>query len=318
LRYRAALRNLAVFVLAVAWSSAQEAAPDPRQPLHDAWWTGPVLANSAATLPKGHFLIEPYFYDVISKNQNAWGSRAFILYGLIDRFTVGFIPIIAYNQVGDGLSSSHVGFGDLTPLAQLRLTQFHEGSWVPTSAVQIQQSFPTAPYDRLGNRVSNGFGSGAYITSVAFNTQTYFWMASGRILRMRFNVLNGFSSHANVQDVSVYGTNSGFRGRAYPGRSVSINAAWEYSLTRNWVPALDVIYRHDGNTSVTGNNSPSSGRGQTAVHLNSGSDDNIGLAPAMEYNWNSSLGVIFGARVIAPGHNTSASFAPVIAINYVH
>jgi hypothetical protein len=37
------------------------------QALTDAWWTGPLLAPSANTLPRGHVLIEPYLYDVISQ-----------------------------------------------------------------------------------------------------------------------------------------------------------------------------------------------------------------------------------------------------------
>ena len=51
-----------------ALASAQESQSPPfvpRQSLDDAWWTGPMLAPSAATLPRGHFLIEPYLYDVI-------------------------------------------------------------------------------------------------------------------------------------------------------------------------------------------------------------------------------------------------------------
>ena len=34
--------------------------PVVRQSRDDAWWTGPMLANSAETLPKGHFLVESY------------------------------------------------------------------------------------------------------------------------------------------------------------------------------------------------------------------------------------------------------------------
>jgi hypothetical protein len=34
-----------------------------RQSRDDAWWTGPMLAPSAATLPRGHFLVEHYLYD---------------------------------------------------------------------------------------------------------------------------------------------------------------------------------------------------------------------------------------------------------------
>jgi hypothetical protein len=43
-------------------ASASEAAPY-RQALDEAWWTGPLLASGASTLPKGRALIEPYLYD---------------------------------------------------------------------------------------------------------------------------------------------------------------------------------------------------------------------------------------------------------------
>jgi hypothetical protein len=46
-----------------------------RQPLNDAWWTGPILAASGATLPRGHYLIEPYFYDEIGSQSNGLGCH---------------------------------------------------------------------------------------------------------------------------------------------------------------------------------------------------------------------------------------------------
>ena len=52
----------AVLALMFGLVSAQVASaqnPSDRQSLDDAWWTGPMLAPSAATLPQGHFLIEP-------------------------------------------------------------------------------------------------------------------------------------------------------------------------------------------------------------------------------------------------------------------
>ena len=39
-----------------------------RQSRDDAWWTGPMLAPSAATLPRGHFLVEHYLYDVTASS----------------------------------------------------------------------------------------------------------------------------------------------------------------------------------------------------------------------------------------------------------
>jgi hypothetical protein len=122
------LGTITFLLTTVVLSGAQETSSySGRQSLNDAWWTGPLLANSAATLPKGHLLIEPYLYDVISNNQNGWGSRAYVLYALVNRFTAGFIPIFGYNQVSNGLSSSRLGIGDFTLLAQFRLTQYQSG-----------------------------------------------------------------------------------------------------------------------------------------------------------------------------------------------
>ncbi len=236
--------------LFISWASAlaqQESPTAPavvRQSLDDAWWTGPMLAPNATTLPRGHFLIEPYVYDVVGAHSNGFGSLTYVNYGLVDKLTVGLIPTAGFNQVSNGPSSSGIGMGDLTIQAQYRLTKFHEGSWVPTSSVTVQEALPTGKYDRLGDRPSNGLGSGAYTTTLALYTQTYFWLPNRRILRMRFNATQSFSRSVNVEDVSVYGTEAGFRGRAKPGPSSYVDASWEYSVTRRWVLALDATYRH--------------------------------------------------------------------------
>jgi hypothetical protein len=320
---RAIQGTLVVLAMTAGLAGAQEASPPSsvvRQSLDDAWWTGPMLAPSAATLPRGHFLIEPYLYDVIADHSNSLGSLTYVLYGLADRVTVGLIPTAGFNVVSNGPSSSRVGLGDVTSLAQYRLTQFHAGSWIPTTSVDVQETFPTGKYDRLGNRPSDGFGSGAYTTTLALYSQTYFWLPNGRILRMRFNVSQAFSSNVNVKDVSVYGTGAGFRGHAQPGSSFFSDGSWEYSLTRRWVLALDVTYRHSGNTRVAGYNilDPNSVQNPPSIRLDSGSSDGFGFAPAIEYSWKPNLGVLLGARVIPPGHNTTASITPVVAINFVH
>lgn len=305
-----------VGAMMVAMASAQQVSSPSssaeRQSLQDAWWTGPLLANSANTLPRGHFLVEPYIYDVISPHTHSFGSRAYVEYGLVNRFTVGLIPIVGYNKVGNGPSSSGMQLGDVSLLAQYRLTQFREHHWVPTTAIQVQQAFPTGRYDRLGTRPSDGLGLGVYTTTVALNSQTYFWLPNGRILRMRLNVAGSFSSNADVKDVSVYGTSNGFRGQAKPGKSLFLDAAWEYSVTRSWVLALDAIYQHNASTTVIGT------QNAMKVRLDSGSSWSYGFAPALEYNISPNVGVIFGARVVVPGHNASFTVAPVMAINFVH
>ncbi len=83
----------------------------------DAWWTGPILASSASTLPKGRALIEPYLYDakpygVIDgegKRPRRPGLRhlrladPYLLYGVTDTFTAGVIPRFGYARTGGRL-----------------------------------------------------------------------------------------------------------------------------------------------------------------------------------------------------------------------
>jgi hypothetical protein len=195
------------------------------------------------------------------------------------------------------------------------LRLFHEGSWAPTISVALQETLPTGRYDQLGDRPSNALGAGTFTTSPAFYSQTFFWLPNGRILRMRFNVVPSFSRSTTVQDVSVYGTSAGFRGQANPAPSVFVDAAWEYSMTKRWVFALDATYRRQGNTSVNGYNISDPAE---PIRLNSGPSDAFGLAPALEYNWKSNLGVLVGVRFIPVGRNTTTTITPALAVNFVH
>src|SRR5271155_5353270 len=149
-------------------------APLAREALSEAWWTGPLLAPSAGTLPRGHILVEPYLYDVIAygsydgkgdlahaAHANDFGSLTYIIYGLTDRIGGGMITTPGYNKASGGLGSS-IGLGDLGVLAQYRLTQYQVGRWVPTTSIAVQETLPTGTYDNLGLHPNSGFGGGAY------------------------------------------------------------------------------------------------------------------------------------------------------------
>src|ERR1700741_3555311 len=123
-------KTLAALAITAGLAGAQVspgAAGDVRQSLNDAWFTGPMLAPNATTLPRGHFLIEPYLYDVIAQGfydrdgkrhntprSDGFGSLTNILYGLANKFTVSMIPVAGYTEMSTGPSSSGIGMGDLT------------------------------------------------------------------------------------------------------------------------------------------------------------------------------------------------------------
>jgi hypothetical protein len=309
--------------LLLALAAAAPAAAVELQSREDAWWTGPMLAASGASLPQGHALIEPYLFNVVTNarfdadgnrhavpTDNTLGSLTYMLYGLTDRVTVGMIPRFFYDLPPVGASSSGIGVGDLTLQAGYGLTQFQDGHRVPSISLVIDETLPTGRYDRL-DRPSDGVGAGAYATGFSVYSQQYFWMPNGRILRGRLDLTYTVSSAASLTDRSVYGTAAGFRGHATPGDSALIDASAEYSLTREWVLALDVVYQHNDSTHLHG-----TGPGGQ-INAESGSSYSLGFAPAIEYNWSARAGMLLGVRIIQIGRNTSASITPAVAINLV-
>lgn len=284
--------------------SGADLAPPARQSLDDAWWTGPVVANSPAPLPPGHSYVESYLFDVRSDGGDGFGSQTYLLYGLTDRWTVGLRPSFGYTRPVQGGDSTHVGVGDLTLHAHYALTTLDTDTRTPAIALAIEESLPVGRHDRL-DRASNGFGNGAYTTTLGIYAQQVFWLPNGRILRGRINIGGSFSSRASVHDLSVYGTTAGFDGTARPGAGVSFDNAWEYSVTRNWVLAADFYYRHDEPTSIRDHNGV----------RRTGTFDTFALVPALEYNMSPRIGVIVGARCIAArGHNTR-SLTPIVALS---
>ena len=315
-------------VCALVVSSAAAAAAE--QSREDAWWTGPMLAPSAATLPTGHMLVEPYLFDVMtdgrfdmhgtrraSAHEHDIGSLSYILYGLTDRLSVGLIPRFIFNEPAGAPNSSGVGIGDLSLQAGYGLTRFQDGHRMPALALVIDETLPTGRYQRLG-RASDGFGAGAYTTAVSIYSQDYLWMPNGRILRVRLDLTYALSASLGLQDLSVYGTAAGFSGRAYPGDSFTADAAGEYSLTRNWVLALDVVYQHNDNTRVRGSVPSAGAAGVSDFRADSGAGYSLALAPAIEYNWNSRIGLLVGVRMFVAGRNATSSVTPAIALNMVY
>jgi hypothetical protein len=314
---------------AAAETEDSAGAMSPRESLDEAWWTGPLLAANASTLPPGHFLVEPYIYDSLPyahfdsrgvardvAHANDFGSQSYVNYGLAEGFTVGLIPRFGYDQPRNGEGSSGIGVGDLSVQAQYRLTQFQEGHWLPTISVNLMETLPTGEYDRL-DRPSDGFGAGAYTTTLSLYSQSYFWLSNGRILRARFNLSYATSGRVNIEDASVYGTTAGFHGHANPGDTTVADLAFEYSATRHWVLALDLWYERDGATSVFGSGPSNGNEPPPALQSSSGVGRVLFVAPAVEYNWNSRVGVIFGFRLAAAGWNETATLTPVMAINCV-
>lgn len=304
----AALAGLSPLPASAASTSDAQAAIAERYRLamQNARWTGPLLASNAETLPKGHFYTEPYFFDVISSGDHHPGSSGFYQYGLVDSLTVGLQPAFATatNRPGHGMT-----IGDFKLLSQLRLTHFTPDHRIPSIAIVLNEVVPTGKHDRLGAS-EEGHGSGSFATEVGINVQHYFLLKNGRLLRGRINLLQQFPHGADVDGRSVYGTGPSFHGHAEPGARTTLIGAVEYSLTREWVLALDVIRESTTKTTLEGrvNGGPLTRQTFPSSHY-------VGFAPAIEYNWSDRTGIILGVWINPKGHNRSKSIIPAIAFS---
>jgi hypothetical protein len=276
-----------------------------RSAMQSARWTGPLLASNAETLPHGHFYTEPYFFDVISGGDHHPGSSGFYQYGLRDNWTVGVQPFFSW---GTHKFNRGAAIGDFKLLSQVRLSHFTAEHRVPSVALVTNLIIPTGKHDRL-SALKNGHGSGAFAPEIGLNVQQYFRLPNGRLLRGRINILKDFPLRTDVTGRSVYGTDAGFHGHARPGSKTSVILGAEYSVSREWVLAFDVERDQWGKTKVNGIDGSGAPVNTTAPR-----SWDIGLAPAVEYNWSDRAGVIVGLWVVPKGHNAQSSVTPAIAI----
>src|ERR1700733_13531675 len=114
---RAGVRGSTDVMLKYGWAcllivaSGATLAQESQESRADAWWTGPMLAASAASLPPGHWLGGPDAFDIISDGhfdsdghrhagpyEHDLGSLTYVLYGATDRLTLGVIPRFLYEE----------------------------------------------------------------------------------------------------------------------------------------------------------------------------------------------------------------------------
>ena len=243
-----------------------------RAAMQSARWTGPLLASTAETLPHGHFYTEPYFFDVISGGDHP-GSSGFYQYGVTDNWTAGIQPFFAF---GTRKINRDVAIGDFKLVSQVRISHFTPEHRVPSVALVTNLVLPTAKYDHLGE-VRDGHGSGSFAPQIGINVQQYFLLKNGRLLRGRINILKTFPLRADVTGRSVYGTGPGFRGHARPGSNTTMILGAEYSVSKEWVVALDVEADQWSRTIVTGRDTA----GGPVVRQVTPASWNIGLAPGV-------------------------------------
>jgi hypothetical protein len=193
-----------------------------------------------------------------------------------------------------------------------------EESYKPDIRLIVEETFPSGKFKDLDldDGGVGASGGGAYVTTIGVAAQKVFEIGNGHPVRIRFNgSISGFNS-VRVKNSTIYGGGVGTKGTVYPGSLFRTVLAGEYSITRNWVAALDIVYAHAGKTTFSGN--PGMTLSGAVAKVGNPSSDNISLAPAIEYSFSKTVGIICGVWFTVAGRNSAAFVCPTIAVHIYH
>jgi hypothetical protein len=310
------IKNIFIFLCLFSFHTSSFAGP---------WFTGPLLAPAGHVIPNGHTNLEIYGIDVFTNGfYNAEGNvirtplfRSFVVnpilsHGFTDWLDVQMTVPYVFNSTR-GVHSNRLT--DVSAAVGLQLFE-QKGELNRLDArLLIQETIPTGRYDNLNPALAgtDATGLGVYQTQVGLNLQYLLPVFNTHYLRTRLILSHIFGSSVWVDGLSSYGGSANTHGMINVGGENDIDLAFEYTLTQNWVAVLEGYISKGQNTRFNG-----------ILDIgNVGSPPNIGnsnyiekaLAPALEYNFNSNVGVIGGVWFPVSGRNTPHYLTYMLALN---
>jgi len=292
---------------------------EPNYPGEFPWLTGPLFTQSGEVVQIGHFNIEPtVFYTTRYARYNKdWKSiaipkfnqvnyLAFIKIGIQEKIALSCTPQ-GFHNITKGVSSD--GFGDLPIGFDFQLLEDREGQ--PPVKISVIETIPFGKYkeldpDKLG---TDSIGLGTFSTQIMLATCNLFKFSETNYLSTCANFFVVFPQPVHVKGFNAYGGDHSTSGKVYPGTTFNFYCSAEYTLTENWALALDVLSLYALETDF---------RGYSDKPVGSPSSVQISLAPAIEYNFSKSLGIIAGSWFTVAGRNSTSFWSAAAAINYFY
>lgn len=291
------------------------------------WFTGPLLAPAGHVVPRGHTNLEVYGIDVFTKGSyNAEGtiiraplfrsvvSNPILTHGFTDWLDVQLTLPYTFN------STRGVHYNRLTDISVATGIQlFEQKGQLNRIDVRmlLQETFPTGHYDHLNPALhgTDATGLGLYQTQLGFNFQYLLPVFNTHYLRTRFIVTHVFKSSVRVDGLSSYGGTDSTHGRINAGAQNDFDLAFEYTLTQNWVAVLEGYISKGQNTRFSGILDIGNIGSPPSASIGNANYIERALAPALEYNFNSNIGIIGGVWFPVSGKNTPYFTTYMLAVN---
>lgn len=287
------------------------------------WLTGPLLAPSGITIPPGHYNIEPYVYFSAQtgkydahwkakKMETFWNNyfQPSIQFGLLSWLDFQLNPTVAYNHTK---GAGQWGWGDMPIAFDFQLLNITKDPPATVHALkfEIKEIVPMGKYQNLDPKKlgTDGIGQGSWQTAFAVTLGNLIYLGKDHFVAIRSNFQYTLPAPVQVKNLNFYGGGPGTRGTVYPAQNFQFDIGTEWTLTRNWVFALDIVGSWSGKTRF---------KGKTLLSNTVPPSTQFSLAPAIEYNWNGNLGMIFGPWFTVAGRNAIQFATAVFAFNYYH
>jgi hypothetical protein len=306
------------------WTIEMDASGEPA-PLP--WFTGPLITPSPRVVPVGFFNLEPYVnYSITSSRfDQDWHAvhLPHSLYtlnpqptglqiGLTDWMDCQINCQFFWNRLNH---RSAVRLGDLSFGLDFQLLRDQPHHPWPAIKLTIRESFPTGKYHRLNplHLGLDGVGSGSFATLLGITSGRFFPCWGEHYLDLRLGLTYTIPSHVHVRGFNAYGGGYGTDGSVSPGKTLSAVLGLEFNLTRSWALACDLQNIYSERSSFKGK--PGILPDQKPASVGFRSSDLLAIAPAIEYNWNASVGCIGGLILDLTGRNTGRSTTFLFAVN---
>lgn len=287
------------------------------------WLTGPLIAPEGTALKLGQYEIEPYltFGTITGEYNKHWKSKSehnlysldlqlLAIVGLTDFMDIQIIPGILYNF---SQGQSDFLFTDFPVTLDFQLADEDVFKWFPAIKLAITETFPTGNYQKLKSHKheTDISGLGSYATSPGLVFYKVYRCSKHRFLSLTASFQYTYFAPVHIKGLSVYGGGPRTRGKVYPGNLSTAIVSFEYTLTRNWVFALDNVYLHADKDRFRGRRGKDSDGQKTIVGRPS--SESLSFAPAIEYNFNEKIGLIAGVWFSAAGRNSLVFRDAVVA-----
>ncbi|HSX10387.1 MAG TPA: hypothetical protein VLF94_01535 [Chlamydiales bacterium] len=287
------------------------------------WFTGPLLASSGFTLPPGQFYFEPYIFATANtgiynsdwkavKIETLWINffQPEFEFGLTDWMDFQIDPTLYYNYT-NGAAKWVVGDIPVVFDFQLYRRGANITDWTMGLKFAISETIPIGKYQNLDpkKRLTDMGGMGSWQTALSLVWGNLFYLGRQKFLTWRTQFQYTIPSPVHVKNFNVYGGGHGTHGTIFPAQSFLVDTALELTLSRNWVFAIDLVGRWAGRNHF---------KGKTIVPMSFPSSAQFSIAPAIEYNWNADLGIIFGPQITIAGRNSAQFVSGIFAFSYYH